>query len=513
MRPISIWMACACLLGGAVGEAAAQAPSRLMLQQVGTNSAIVKWRGGPDRVCWAKSLAQLGKPNWPKCVAATATAGDHKEGLLTDLAPDHAYYYSLGDPGPGAGNPQQVFRTAPDSNKPPRDGNVHIWMVGDSGTQTERNSAGQFPHAGKAAQVKQGFLGYNDASAGGEPVDLFVLLGDNAYLEGTDAQWQGAFFDVYPEIMNKAAVWPTIGNHEMGGGLFDISSLFGLPPGSIVTFIGGASSSSDPSTYDDGNPATVDDGPPYLEIFSLPAAGEVGGVPSGTEQYYSMNYGNVHLVSLDGQLSNADPGQREAMRQWLIADLSSNDRDWTIVIFHHPPYSKGINHNSDFEQREIDLRVEFTPVFEQYGVDVVYSGHSHSFERSYYLNGHTGPANTFDPDVHAELNADGDPATGTGDEAYSQVSTGSGMDDKVVYTVAGSSGKNDSPFTPACPVDPVTGEEPQFFCRRSDWLQHPAHHLSASVMGSVVVDASATSLRSRFVDVNGIVLDEFTIQR
>jgi len=123
--------------------------------------------------------------------------------------------------------------------------------------------------------------------------------------------------------------------------------------------------SSDPSTYDDGNPATVDDGPPYLKIFSLPTAGEVGGVASGTEQYYSTNYGNVHLVSLDAQLSNVDPGQREAMRQWLIADLSNNDRDWTIVIFHHPPYSKAINHNSDFEQREIDMRVEFTPVFEQ----------------------------------------------------------------------------------------------------------------------------------------------------
>lgn len=507
---LGLWLIASGLLAG---ESAAQPPSRLMLQQVGTNSAIVKWRGGPDRACWAKSLADLGKANWPKCAAATATAGDHKEALLTDLAPDHTYYYHLGNPGPGAGSSEQQFRTAPDGNKPPKDGNVHIWLVGDSGTQTELSSSGGFPHAGKAAQVKQGFLDYNAVKAGGEPIDLFVLLGDNAYLEGTDAQWQGAFFDVYPEIMRKAAVWPTLGNHEMGGAPFDLSSLFGLPPGSVVRFVGGASFSSDPATYDDNNPATVDDGPPYLKIFTLPTAGEVGGVPSGTEQYYSMNYGNVHLVSLDGQLSNADPDQRGAMRQWLTADLAANDRDWTIVIFHHPPYSKGINHNSDAEQREIDLRVEFTPVFEQYGVDVVYSGHSHSFERSYYLNGHTGLANSFDPAVHAELNADGEPASGDGAEKYSQVSTGSGADDKVVYTVAGSSGKNDSPFTPPCAVDPVTGEEPQFFCRRSDWLEHPAHYYSASVMGSVVVDATATSLRSRFVDRDGAVRDEFTIKR
>ena len=50
---------------------------------------------------------------------------------------------------------------------------------------------------------------------------------------------------------------------------------------------------------------------PYLNIFSLPAAGESGGVASGTEQYYSVNYGNVHVVSLDSQLSARDPDQRE----------------------------------------------------------------------------------------------------------------------------------------------------------------------------------------------------------
>jgi hypothetical protein len=502
-----------------VQAAAAEDPSRLFLQQVGTNSAIVKWRGSADLVCWAKKISDLKKPRWPKCATASMTAGGHKEATLFDLAPDHEYFYSLGAPGPGAGSVEQRFRTAPDGNKPPKDGSVHIWLIGDSGTATEVSPfTGQFTHPGEAEQVKQGFLTYN---ADKEPVDLFVLLGDNAYLEGTDAQWQGAFFDIYPNIMNKAAVWPTIGNHEMGGDCFDLSVFLGLPPGSLPPFfLGGVSSSADPLSYNGGPadcssgvavPGPDGSGLPYLDIFSLPSGGELGGVPSGTEQYYSMNYGNVHLVSLDAQLSNADADQREAMRQWLIADLASNLRDWTVVIFHHPPYSKGENHNSDFEQREIDMREQFTPVFEAYGVDVVYGGHAHSYERSYYLNGHTGLADSFDPVLHAELNAEGEPAIGQGAEEYSQVSVGSGFDDKAVYTVAGSSGKADE-FDP-CEVDPETGEEPQLGCTRSDWLLHPAHYFSIAEKGSVVLDATKTSLTSRFIDVNGEVVDEFTINR
>ncbi len=503
------------LAGIATGS---QPPERLFLQQVGAHSAIVKWRGGDaDRVCYSRWPALLKLRWWPVCVDATETELGHMEARLRHLRPDRTYFYILGDPGPHAFDPEQRFRTAPRFNRTPRDGNTHIWLVGDSGTQTEQSPfTGEFTHLGEAEEVKQGFLTYNQ---GKEPVDLFVLLGDNAYLEGTDEQWQGAFFDIYPNIMNKAAVWPTIGNHEMGGGCFDLSAFVGLPPGSFFTFIGGVSGSSDPLSYigsadcSSGEPVPGPDGSglPYLGIFSLPWDGSQGGVPSGTEQYYSMNYGNVHLVSLDAQLSNADDDQREAMRSWLVSDLSHNRRDWTIVIFHHPPYSKGENHNSDWEQREIDMREQFTPVFEDYGVDVVYGGHAHSYERSYYLNGHQGLSDTFDPAQHAELNDAGEPATGQGSEKYFQVSKGSGDDDKVVYTVAGSSGKADE--LDPCPIDPETGEEPQLGCTRSDWLQHPAHHFSIAVKGSVVVDAGRRQLTSRFIDVNGEVLDEFTIKR
>lgn len=471
-------------------------PSRLFLQQVGTHSAIVKWRGDAGSVCFSTKLKDLAKPHWPRCVAGAGTAGGHYDAQLTGLAPEQTYYYSVA----GQSDASQHFQTSPNSNKAPQDGNTHIWIVGDSGTRTEAG------HVGEAEGVRDGFAAYNAAN-GGESVDHFLMLGDNAYTSGTDAQYQGAVFELYGETLKQAPVWPTIGNHEMGVGDLAAFRIFN---------VGGLSVSSNPNSYSDGNPATVDNGMPYFDIFSLPAQGETGGVPSGTEQYYAFDAGNVHVVSLDSQLSARDTAQRTAMKDWLIADLAANTLDWTIVIFHHPPYSRG-THDSDstallmqsFANRldlpMVDMRREFTPIFDAYGVDVVYSGHSHNYERSYYIRGHTGNANTFDAATHAESNAAGQPSLGQGSEPYSQV-TSSGLDDHSVYTVAGNSGKAEEP-NPA-----ITAQA----------LLHPAMvpqpaeangRRGLKVTGSVVVDASDTSLRARMVDEHGAVLDEFTITR
>ncbi len=519
-------------LAAAVTAASALAgtpPERLFLQQLTHDGVIVKWRGGDaTEVCYSTNMAMLYDRNSRRCVAGVPTAGGHREARLTRLASNLTYFYSLGD----TVSPTQKFRTAPDWNKPPRDGNTHILIVGDSGTQSEGG------HDGEAAAVLAGFNAYNATQGRNEPVDLFLALGDTAYLLGTDAQWQQSFFEIYPDILKSAAALPTIGNHEMGYGPLPICLLSpaacqGNPPKPIdpnaresIPY-GGLSTSSNAADYDgDGDLQPDGTGMPYLDIFSLPTAGESGGLASGTEQYYSVDYGNVHIVSLDSQVSARDPEQRQAMKEWLIADLGANDRDWTIVIFHHPPYTKGANHDSDdtngglgVDQPEWDMRNEFTPVFEDYGVDLVYSGHSHSYERSYYLRGHTGTSDTFDPATHAELNGFGEPALGYGNDTYDQVSaTSGGVDDRVVYTVAGSSGKADKGVR----AGDVTLPE--------EWLRHAAHvpqpadssctgeglegcRHGLAVKGSVVVDASFFELTAKFVDVDGKVLDQFTIKR
>lgn len=527
----TILLAAAIAAGFAQTAVAAEAPERLFLQQVSHNGAVIKWRGGAwrngpaTRACYSSRMSDLGKMNRknpakhsPQCVDAVETEGGHMEATITGLLPDTSYYYTVD----GAVRPGQVFRTPPEVNSPPSDGNTHILIVGDSGTQSEEG------HEGEAAAVLAGFEQYNATHGGGEPLDLFLALGDNAYVAGTDAQWQESFFEIYPDILRTAPVYTTIGNHEMGYGALPLCLIAPTHPAcnppdySIMVPYGGVSVSDDPASYDGNGDLQPDGSMPYLDIFSLPANGESGGVPSGTEQYYSANYGNVHIVSLDSQLSARDDDQRAAMKAWLESDLAANDRDWTIVIFHHPPYTKGANHDSDspnlVDGPELSLREEFTPVFEANGVDVVYSGHAHSYERSYYLSGHTGISDTFDVHTHAELNGADEPSLGYGDDEYQQLSpTSGGVDDRVVYSVAGSSGKNDERG------DRDTGD---------DWLQHEAHIPLAlnddctasgpvgvrgcrglAEKGSVVLDATATSLRARFIDVNGTVLDEFTINR
>jgi len=486
--------------------------SRLLLQQVTENSAIIRWRGDSDALCYGTDGAMLATGVSARMVE------DHWQVELSELDSDRVYYYSIG--GAAAADTDHWFRTAPKSGQLPQDRNVHIWALGDSGTATEASN-GTPDHPGEALAVKQGFLRYNREHASDEPLDMVLLLGDNAYPAGSDLQWQGAFFEIYPEIIRNVAVWPTIGNHEMGFGVLDSCMFRPLPDCKEAAaqpprLVAGVSGSSDPDSYDSNGDGPDPGGLPYLRIFALPSAAEAGGAPSGTEQYYSADFGNVHIVSLDSQLSSRDDQLRQHMQQWLIADLNQNKSDWTIVFFHHPPYSKGVNHDSDQEQTLIDMRESFVPVFDKYGVDVVYSGHSHSYERSWNLHGHTGLSNTFSAALHASIGADGLPALGQSGEPYLQVDIVSNQDDHSVYTVAGSAGKADSLMP--CPEGLEIG------CTAAHWLLHPAHRdfeANGTDMrlhgiprrGSVVIDAGPSTLRSRFIDENGIVLDEFIIDR
>ncbi len=488
--------ACATLQPTFIPEVSDVPVERLFLQQVTDTSALVKWRGGGDQVCYTHA------DNFTRshrCIAASIDSApdgsSHKLAVLRELKSSQHYFYNVN----GMGSPSQYFLTAPPPGELPADGNTRIWIIGDSGTETAIvpeafGGTGKPDMAGMALEVRDGYLRYV-ADSGGEAADLFLLLGDNAYMEGSDVQWQGAFFEVYPDVMNTAAVWPTIGNHEMGAAFIDIYG--GLTAG-------GVSTSADPDSWADLDENTVDRGMPYLHIFSLPSDGEAGGVPSKTEQYYSFDYANVHVVSLDSQVTARDQVLRAAMRDWLIMDLSANDKDWTIVIFHHPLYTKS-SHDSDTEAASaygidlpiIDIRREFTPLFEDYGVDLIYGSHSHAYERSWYLHGHRGDAATFDPNLHAELNDKGMPAAGFGNEAYTQIAC-NGRDDKVVYTVVGSSGHLN------------TGKGK---------LDHPAHYKfpdgkhGLALKGSVVVDASATQLTARFIDATGTVRDQVLITR
>ena len=67
--------------------------------------------------------------------------------------------------------------------------------------------------------------------------------------------------------------------------------------------------------------------------------------------------------------------------QWLEKDLAANKALWTIVFFHHPPYTKR-SHDSDVEVALGEVRQTLVPLFDKYKVDLVLNGHSHVYELS-----------------------------------------------------------------------------------------------------------------------------------
>ena len=103
-------------------------------------------------------------------------------------------------------------------------------------------------------------------------------------------------------------------------------------------------------------------GKSYFKYFSLP----------NNELWYSFDSGPVHFVGLD---SNTRNSLRLSQFFWLIKDLRSNKKPFTVVFFHHPPYSSG-NHGST-----IYLRLIWGFIFEYFNVDIVFNGHDHSYER------------------------------------------------------------------------------------------------------------------------------------
>jgi PKD repeat protein len=93
----------------------------------------------------------------------------------------------------------------------------------------------------------------------------------------------------------------------------------------------------------------------------------------GNELWYSLNWGpDLHIVVLD---SEYDVSGNQLT--WLKQDLAANQYvKWKVVLFHQPPYSSGW-HGSN-----TGIRNAWCSVFDQYGVDLVFNGHDHDYERS-----------------------------------------------------------------------------------------------------------------------------------
>lgn len=425
------------------------------LQVITPNSIMIKWRTDIPTDSKVKWGTQLGNLN--QTIVDNQVTTEHKV-TITSLNSNTKYYY-------GVGNTQQWFT--------PEDSTYHfytwansnhsdptrIWVVGDFGKA----------NAGQVNTVKA-FKNLNQ----NQKVDLWIWLGDNAYQNGTDQEYQEKVFDVYKEELRNLPFLGTPGNH-------DYNSICPVP------------CTQNPNQHSGT----------YYDVIEAPQNGELGGVPSGTELYYSFDYKNIHFISINSELgspinpsydwigsTSSNNANNSPMMQWLkqdLADARVRNVDWIIVYFHQPPYTKG-SHDSDnpIELYMRAMRRNYLPVLEQYNVDLVLCGHSHVYERSYLLRGFYADNSS---NFNDSYKMDGRSGKLVLDEPYVKDDTSK---KGTVYVVCGNSGS--STTNPA--------------------LNHPAMYFSygcTDCYGSLLIEVDGKHLHAKYITANDSVLDFFDI--
>ncbi len=244
----------------------------------------------------------------------------------------------------------------------------------------------------------------------------FILTtGDNTYENGAYREFDRSVFQIYPTLFSRVPLFPIVGNHD------------------YYTDLAG----------------------PYLDIFDLP---QNAWRPEDRERYYAFDYGNVHFVALDTDrpIWVDDAVADDDMFDWLRHDLAHTSRRWKIVAMHVPAYSTGFHRHDS----EIISRPKLPPIFEAYGVDLVLSGHDHTYQRSYPLReGQITP-------------------------------TAQGG---VVYVVSGA------------------GSAASYPCEPADWLAVAYCSQSEGLYSRVT--ASGNSLQVEAVDEEGLIRDSFAITK
>lgn len=406
------------------------------LQRMTSNSVVIKWRTNiavPSRVQYGISSVNLTQQ-----VLVAGNRTDH-EVLITGLQPNTKYFYNIGsDQNTLQTGPNLYFKTNPSIGS---DETVSFWVLGDCGTGNNNQRA-----------VRDAFKSY---MVGKPEINGIILLGDNAYDFGTDGQYQDALFqNMYEEIISNKTLWPCPGNHD----------------------------------YYSGADAATQTGP-YYDIFAPPVAGEAGGYPSGTEAYYSFTVGDVHFISLDSHDSSRDSTGAQA--NWLKMDLAQNTAKFTIVFFHHAPYTMG-SHNSDNPFPFIDfelpeMREQIIPILERYGVDLVLCGHSHSYERSYLINGHYGKSNSLQNSMILQAQSGNFP----NECPYHKKAKLNQKSKGTVYAVCGVSGKTSG--------------------TSSGWPHPIMHKSTVDHFGSMHISVTKNRLDAKFITSTGVIFDQFTI--
>jgi acid phosphatase type 7 len=160
--------------------------------------------------------------------------------------------------------------------------------------------------------------------------ELALLTGDLIYGRGEEEHYDLRFFEPYRRSLRRMTFWPALGNHDVGS----------------------------------------KDGAAALAAFDVPLNGPTS-LQGGRN--YSFDYGNAHFAAIDSNASAVT--LQKVIGPWLLADMQRSTARWKFVFFHHPPFSSA-NHGENAKIRDL-----MVPIFARAGIDIVFAGHDHSYER------------------------------------------------------------------------------------------------------------------------------------
>lgn len=172
---------------------------------------------------------------------------------------------------------------------------------------------------------------WHDISAVTRPSDFTLFTGDIVETGGNETEWD-YWFGEGKEFLEKNLFYSALGNHEL---------------------------EEDP------------DASFYQNLLTLPVN------PFNSELYYSFNYRNAVFICL-----NSSDAWNTDQYDWLINTLEENrDVPWKIVFFHIPFYTSPVH------EGEMDNFFDtWWKAFDDYGVDLIFNGHTHNYQRSVPLN-------------------------------------------------------------------------------------------------------------------------------
>jgi hypothetical protein len=164
------------------------------------------------------------------------------------------------------------------------------------------------------------------------PYGLVLLAGDISYYGSIDDRWEQVFVQPYGPLIDAGVAWElAIGNHEI---------------------------------EEKRSEAAAAEIEAQLRRFGKP------------NTFYTVTHGPMDVFVLDSSTPAATGEKAEEQLAWLESALAASDAKWKVAVLHHPPYSSG-KHGSALE-----VRAAVEPLFISGGIDIVFTGHDHHYERT-----------------------------------------------------------------------------------------------------------------------------------